>query len=406
MTRFFRKAGLSLLILHSCSNISAQDTISKVHIGFTYPLSTNGRYARSYTNSFSFHALAGVSQSEQAFSFAGISNIIGYNARGFIFSGISNHIGNDAGGFVFAGITNHIGGAARGFRFAGISNHTRLKAEGLQFAGITNVSGTVKGVQIAGCSNICKDSVKGAQLAGLMNKAKKAGSQLAGFLNVATTVEGAQLAGFANISKEITGVEMAGFINTAKDVNGTQAAGFINIAGKVKGVQVSGFINIADSSEYPIGLINIIRHQGERTAGAAVDETGTLWGTFRSGSRKIYGILGIGHNPGTGHLRYGLEAGMGTHFPLGWFFRLNTEAVVLSWTDFEQGAYLRSSLRVLPSLRMGRNLEVFAGPTFNCSGYTSRSGGDPGLRYNWNKASGDIFNGFNIGALGGMQVHL
>jgi hypothetical protein len=36
-------------------------------------------------------------------------------------------------------------------------------------------------------------------------------------------------------------------------------------------VQLSGFINIADSCDYPIGLVNIIKN-GDAAIGASIDE--------------------------------------------------------------------------------------------------------------------------------------
>jgi hypothetical protein len=390
MTRSLLRTAGTFLLLTAFINTQAQDNYSQVHIGLCYPLSTNGQYAGSYTNKFSFHAVSGVSRSETGFCFAGVSNVIR----------------RQADGFVFGGMVNHVGGNTRGMQFAGVVNHSGGSVTGVQFAGLTNIAGAIHGAQIAGFANVSKDTVTGSQLAGFCNTAVQAGSQLAGFCNVAKGTEGAQLAGFVNVSKHTRGAQLAGFANIAKDVDGAQIAGFINVARRVKGAQVAGLINIADSSEYPIGLINIIRYKGEQTIGASIDETGTLWGSFRSGSSRLYGIIGIGHNTGNQRLRYGLEGGIGAHFQLGWFFRLNTEATVLTWTDFERGAYIRSSLRVFPSMRMGRNLEIFAGPTFNCSGYSNRSSGDPGLRYNWNKGSGDIFDGINVGALAGLQVHL
>jgi hypothetical protein len=50
-------------------------------------------------------------------------------------------------------------------------------------------------------------------------------------------------------------------------------------------VQIAGFINIADSSDYSIGIINIIR-QGEKGIGVSVDETKTAMVSFRSGGRN------------------------------------------------------------------------------------------------------------------------
>jgi hypothetical protein len=107
----------------------------------------------------------------------------------------------------------------------------------------------------------------------------------------------------------VHGAQLAGFINLAENVN-TQVAGFINVAGKVKGVQVASFINIADSSDFPIGLVNIVKN-GYKGIGVTADESGTVLGAFRSGGRVLYGIVGTGYNFKSDKEFYVMEAGMG-----------------------------------------------------------------------------------------------
>src|SRR6185312_8619874 len=95
-------------LLSLCFSVSsfAQALHSNVHIGLAYPLSTNGIRAAEYTNTFSAHAISGVSYSETAFCGSGIASIVKDSVRGFIGSGIGNIIGNKATGVQAAGLIN------------------------------------------------------------------------------------------------------------------------------------------------------------------------------------------------------------------------------------------------------------------------------------------------------------
>ncbi len=290
----------------------------KMHLGLVYPLSTNGSHAALDTNSFSLHLIAGVSAAERGPSFAGLSNVVVNDTKGSQFAGFSNHIGKTANGALFAGFMNTYGGGI-----------------GSAFAGFTNVaSGNVKGAQFSG------------------------------FANVAKNVNGVQFAGFANVAKDVSISQMAGFINTAKDVKGSQFAGFINIAKKVKGAQVAGFINIADSSDCPIGIINIIKN-GEKSFGLTIDENQTGMLSFRSGGKVLYGIIGIGYNFKNTDEVYAFEAGLGAHFFQSRSFRVNAEITSSMLESFKEGDYMKASLRLMPALKITPFLEIFAGPSLN-----------------------------------------
>lgn len=380
------------LIFLLCSNIALaqKDSSSKVHIGFVYPLSTNGQYAKQYSNDASFHVLAGVSANENAFCFSGISTVVRNNANGFIFSGISNYIG----------------GCARGLQFAGASNYIGGKAEGLQFAGLSNISqSTVKGIQFAGFSNVAKDTVDGIQIAGFSNVAKASGTQIAGFSNASKMTRGIQLCGFSNVTKSLNGAQISGFSNVAKNVKGIQISGFVNVAKKVKGAQIAGFVNIAEECDYPIALVNIIK-KGEQYLGANIDETGTSLISLRSGSKKMYGILGVGANFTGNEIRYAMEGGLGLHIPLNLMFRIKAEMSILSLSDFGDGVYMKSTLRLLPSMKIGRCFELFAGPALSFSNYPLSFGEDYSSQNLWSRKSNGTFYGINIGGVAGFQVRL
>src|SRR5690606_15286384 len=84
---------------------------------------------------------------------------------------------------------------------------------------------------------------------------------------------GGLVAGLLNqVKGQAKCIHVAGVVNKSGDAH-MQIAGLINIARRVEGVQLAGLVNIAEQSDYPIGLINIIR-DGERTIGLTVDETG------------------------------------------------------------------------------------------------------------------------------------
>ncbi len=352
---------------------SAQEAKPRpAHIGLTYPLSTNGVEAPRQVNNFSLHALVGISYQENSLCLSGISAIIKHKANGVVISGISNHIGH----------------YARGAQIAGLLNHIKGNAEGAQIAGVLNLTENARGAQIAGFANMAK-SVDGIQLAGFANNVKSGD---------------AQVAGFANIAKSTESVQVAGFINVSKDA-GSQIAGFINIAKKVKGVQLAGFINIAEESDYPIGLINIIK-KGEKQLGASVDETGSTLITFRSGGKILYGIVGAGYNFKDDNARYVLEGGLGAHFPIVRSFRINFELTSAAMTDLQYDVYSKSTARVLAAYKIANRVELFAGPTFNHLGYERGQEDIRDDHYLWKSSGDDHINGLYFGAIGGLQINL
>lgn len=356
MTR--RLSAIILVILGSaCRLLAQEEKTSNVHIGFVYPLSTNGIKAWEYSNKFSINMLVGVSGSE----------------RGACLSGISAIVKNTASGFVASGFSTHILQGASGVQLAGFLNTINKYSTGFEAAGFANITGGLRGFQAAGFANISTGNITGMQTAGFINKAGDVNTQAAGFINV------------------------------ARDIKGAQIAGFINVARKVKGVQVAGFINIADSCEYPIGIINIVKN-GEKSIGFSVDETLSTLVTFRSGGRKLYGILGAGYNLKSADPLFALEAGMGLHIPLSRYFRINTEAVTMSLADFYEGVYFKSSARALLSMKAGRNLELYLGPTFNWINYSSNIGDGLVDYYIWSSERYSNYYGIYIGATAGVNI--
>lgn len=376
------------LLLTAGITVTAQKVqVINANFGIIYPFSTNGVNAPNDTNHLSLHLISGVSAKETGFALSGLTNIIRYEASGMELAGFSNHVKNHVQGMQMAGFINTAG-----------------SVNGVQIAGFTNITKQESGVQIAGFYNHATDAL--VQTAGFLNMGRDITAvQAASFGNIARDVDAAQAAGFFNIARDVKGAQTAGFINIARDVNGVQFAGFINKAKNVKGTQVAGFINIADSSKYPVGLVNIIK-SGTQSIGITVDESATTLLAFRSGGKYMYGIIGAGYNFQETSDLYAGEAGVGAHLVTTPYFLLNAEAVVTSLTDFKNGAYLRSSFRILPTLHFGDRFDVFAGVSFNHV-YTNLQKNDiPKTDYVWSDQEGDHFNGLYFGGVAGIQCRI
>lgn len=54
--------------------------------------------------------------------------------------------------------------------------------------------------------------------------------------------------------------------------------------------------------------------KGEKSFGLSVDEQQTTLLSFRSGGKKLYGIIGLGYNFKNKEEVYSYEAGFGIHF--------------------------------------------------------------------------------------------
>lgn len=341
-TKILNRLFLAISLLSSFRVIAQEEKTSLIHVGLIYPISSHGKLAAEYSNKISIHALAGLSKNETGVAVAGVANLVKENASGVLVGGVANVVGS-----------------------------------------------ATDGVQVAGFMNIIRREANGLPIAGFLNLAESAGA--------------AQVAGFANITKEsVKGVQIAGFMNSARDAN-TQIAGFINVAKKVKGVQISGFINIAESSDYPIGFLNLIKN-GEKSIALTVDETANTIVSFRSGGRILYGILGVGYNLKSDNKSlYGIEAGMGAHIPVADRFRVNAELATILLSDFKKGDYSKHVARLMPAFSVTRQLEIFAGPSFNFVELSKDKGGDLTDHYLWSDSKKDHFRGLSIGYSAGVQ---
>jgi hypothetical protein len=357
------------------------------HVGFIYPISTNGLDAKAYTNIFSFHALAGVSGGEKAFCLSGLTSIIK----------------NDAVGAQIAGLSNHIGGSTIGGQVAGLVNQVNGTTKGAQVAGLVNLSKASTGAQVGGLVNVSARRTTGAQVAGLVNvSGEMTGFQVAGLANAdSRNAKGAQVAGLVNTVNDAEGFQLSGLVNNSKNVKGFQFAGLVNRAKNVKGMQLAGLVNVADSSDYALGVVNIIKN-GEKSFGLSIDETQTTLVTFRSGGRVLYGIIGLGLNFKSEDPLMAIEAGYGARIPVYKNFRLSAEAVCMSLNNWGEDWYIKSTLRLLPSYTFAHRVQIYAGPTIN---FLNNPFGSNELvnNYLWSPSASNTY-GLYIGVTGGIQV--
>lgn len=177
---------------------------------------------------------------------------------------------------------------------------------------------------------------------------------------------GFQFAGISNyIGKDGKGVSFAGLINITKgNYTGFQFGGLMNIARRVSGVQFAGLLNIAESSRYPIGLVNIIK-DGEIGIAISYNESGSTMVTFRSGGDVTYGIIGIGYNHKSNKKSYTTEGGLGARILCLPWLRINNELKMASISSTSESPTFIANYSLLPAFRLKRHIELFAGPSIN-----------------------------------------
>jgi hypothetical protein len=281
-----------------------------LHIGIIYPISTNATHAPKIVNHVSFQALAGISAGIEGVEYAGFLSKTNGDVIGCQFSGVVNIAMHDEESPVIG--------------IVGTPNNIR----GLQAAGLVNIAGnTENAVQAAGLLNISNGDLKGIQIAGLLNTVS------------GTSEHALQISGFINQSENFTGVQIGDVVNKALDVNGIQISGLVNIARNVKGVQISGLVNVADSSDYPIGMINIIKN-GTRRFRLSRNELSSLNLSFVSGSKRFYGIIGAGYNPFENDLKNNIHYGVGLRGRLNDSFSVALEGTHTTYANITQIATL------------------------------------------------------------------
>lgn len=340
---------LAALRLRNEKRAEKSDTtlFNDVHLGFTYPISTNGAQANKYVNQLSAHLLIGNSAGLEGLELSGFGNV----EKSYV----------------------------SGVQFAGFFNVARNSNELIGLADSRNEGYTLHGGQFAGFFNLANGNVKGAQFGGYMNVANghMHGAQLASFLNISKGVSGVQGAGYMNLAKNVEGAQLAGFLNIADTVSGVQAAGFLNVAKKVNGTQIA-FINVADTiSGVPIGLFNFIDKGGYKHAEFYYADDFQANFAFKLGVPKFYTFVALGAEL-EGQKRWGYGFGFGRESSPAKYFKINTDLMAYqvieeSYKNFPDGFLesdylnLLSKFRVLGTLQIAKHFSVFAGPTLNVS---------------------------------------
>jgi hypothetical protein len=357
-------------------NLGSFFALSPYQISLMPGLSSHGMYSSQVIDHVSLNLWGGYTAGVQGVELAGLFNINRTNV-GFLQA---------------AGVFNIVGGNTYGLQLAGAYNQVFNKASGLQAAGLVNKARIFTGgVQLAGVSNIT-DQASGVQIAGLFNKA--------------STLNGVQFSGLMNFTGSAKGLQLTGLINNSTKKIGSQIAGVVNVASKVKGVQFAGLFNVADSSDYPIALVNFVKN-GKKTLAISTDEFLFTHVDFRSGGRVFYGLIGGGYKFTDQPLRYAVDAGFGAHIKNGTHFTMDAEYVYrAAFGGNKHELYQGNSLKLLPGLKLNRTLQLFAGPSFNITSFNKQNSlSIPGWELRRYTSDNNI-TVMHIGITGGLQIIL
>ena len=305
-----------------------------------------------------------VSDNKKSLTLGVLGNVVREDAYGLQIGGLCNHVGDMGGGVAIASLSNTSCGSYYGVQLCGLWNYTAFDAKGLMISGLGNwVNSGYDGLQLGGLANITRDA-RAIQVAGVTNISKDVyGLQVGGLTNIAQDAYGLQLAGLFNVSHDLYGMQLAGLFNCAKDIYGLQFAGLVNVAKRARGVQFATILNVAEESDFPIGLINIIK-EGDKGVALTYDMLGNAVMSFRSGGKYTYGILGVGYNAQIEE-RLVVEAGYGLQIPVCRWLDINNEfkATTMGYNS----GYTRSNFSYLlaPSLTLWRHCNLFAGASIN-----------------------------------------
>jgi hypothetical protein len=265
--------------------------------------------------------------------------------------GLSSH------GMFNSQVINHVSINLIGGYTAGI--------DGVELSGGFNIDRSdVKYFQAASLFNFVGGNFKGVQLAGLYNHVvnKASGVQVSGILNISHNfLSGVQISTTANFADSARGIQITGILNKTKTVAGSQIASVLNMAKKVKGIQI-GLINIADSSDYTLGVLNLVKN-GEKSIAISADNASTLHLEFRSGGRTLYGLVGYEYNNASSIS--GLDLGFGVHTLRKKQFGLDMEYTSQNGTNFNDSKASINSLKFLPTYTFHHHFRLFIGPTLN-----------------------------------------
>lgn len=357
-------------------NLGSFFALSPYQISLMPGLSSHGMYSSQVIDHISLNLWGGYTAGVQGVELAGLFNLNRTNV-GFLQA---------------AGVFNIVGGNTYGLQLAGVYNQVFNRASGLQAAGIVNRAHTFTGgVQLAGVGNTT-DHTSGIQIAGVFNNAK--------------TLNGVQFSGLMNFTGSAKGLQLTGLINSSHKKIGSQIAGIANIASKVHGIQFAALFNVADSSDYPIALINFIKN-GKKTLAVSTDEFLFTHLDFRSGGRVFYGLIGGGYKFTNEPARYIIDFGFGAHIKNGTRFTTDAEFVYENALGTKSNAYKVNSFKLLPGYKLNRTLQLFAGPSFNITFFDRENNNLNIPGWELGRHVGDTnITVTHIGITGGLQIVL
>jgi len=270
-----------------------------------------------------------------------VANIDRFYMHGAQFSGGANLVGADVDGIQGAAGANIVGQDADGIQLAGGANITGGALDGIQGSGGVNIVGLdADGVQLAGGANITGGSTDGIQAA--------AGANITGGV-----ADGAQLAGGVNI---------------AGGVDGVQAAVVNFSGGHVSGAQI-GVVNLARTSDFSLGLVNII-WEGRTHVDAWATEGGFVNTALKHGGERFHYIYGAGYRPGDLELMaWNAMVGMGGHAELTQRLFVDTDIIsaYVHEIDADYGLNLLNTARLVGGVQVTDRLALVAGPSYNVS---------------------------------------
>ncbi len=223
---------------------------------------------------------------------------------------------------------------------------------------LIGISSNENNFVLAGLSNIIRNNAAGMQLSTVSNHIGNRGT-------------GVSIAGIMNIANSYRGLQLATVFNKANDFKGLQFAGLFNVAKTIRGVQFATLLNIADNSDFPIALLNLIKH-GEKGIAATYDVLGNTIVSFRSGGKYTYGILGLGFNhKAQEDNNIVTEAGYGAHIPLCKWLQLNNEIKATTIGASSDSPSINLSYLLAPSFKIKSHYNIFGGISVNY--FTSKS---------------------------------
>ncbi|MES2061919.1 MAG: hypothetical protein V4456_08370 [Bacteroidota bacterium] len=356
-------------------NLGSFFALSPYQISLTPGLSSHGMYSSQVIDHISLNLWGGYTAGVQGVELAGIFNINRTNVGFLQAAGLFNIVGGNTYGVQLAGLYNQVFNNASGFQAAGALNKTHTFSGGVQLAALGNIT----------------DHISGVQIAGLYNKTN--------------TLNGMQFSGFINRTHSAKGLQLTTLLNSSKEKIGSQIAGVANIASKVNGVQIAGLFNMADSSDYPIALLNFIKN-GKKTIAISTDEFLFTHVDFRSGGRVFYGLIGGGYKFTNEPLKYAVDAGFGVHVKNGTFFTMDAEYVYRATFGDKNKSYKGNSLKLLPGFKLNRTLQLFAGPSFNLTSFDKENSVNiPGWELSRHTGDPNI-TVMHVGITGGLQIVL